>query len=129
MQSRSHKDHVKIVIIKLLDVFPSSTNILSFKTKKSTSKYSPLRLNAQELGDAFRKLAESSHESRAEKVADYTLSSCLTEDMSSIELPREVASALVFGELFVQIFEGVIFFWQNVSLDFCVGEIGWEFWS
>ena len=45
-------------------------------------------------------MAENSHESRAEKVADYTLSSCLTEDVSSIELPREVASALVkLGEM------------------------------
>lgn len=99
--STSHKDCVKFVYI-IRSLISKNYFLQTKKSKDSPISFFYFSLPVtvsrdQELGDAFRKLAESSHESRAEKVADYTLSSCLTEDVSSIELPREVASALFWG--------------------------------
>jgi len=50
-------------------------------------------LSRGELGEEFRKVVGASAESRAEKVSDYTLSSCLAEDDSAMHLPKELASA------------------------------------
>lgn len=50
-------------------------------------------LSRGELGEEFKKVVGASAESRAEKVSDYTLSSCLAEDDSAMHLPKELASA------------------------------------
>jgi len=93
---------------------PEATKTMNSSCTTAVLRYKAMELHAMlshgELGDAFRKLAESSHESRAEKVADYTLSSCLTEDVSSIELPREVASAArdAFAAAFSRSYEALL---------------------
>eukprot|EP00913_Durusdinium_trenchii_P017831 g16756.t1 len=49
-------------------------------------------LSTGELGEEIKKLATHSAESRGEKVSDYTLSSCLTEEAAALRLPLEMAS-------------------------------------
>ncbi|CAK9022217.1 unnamed protein product [Durusdinium trenchii] len=51
-------------------------------------------LSTGELGEEIKKLATHSAESRGEKVSDYTLSSCLTEEAAALRLPLEMASPM-----------------------------------
>eukprot|EP00438_Fugacium_kawagutii_P034402 Skav207737 [mRNA] locus=scaffold362:348045:362283:- [translate_table: standard] len=65
-----------------------STAVLRYKAREVHAL-----LTSGDLGEAFGQLVGAAAEARAEKVSDYTLSSCLAEDDSAVRLPKELAGA------------------------------------